>query len=131
MVDLWAGILGFLGGLLSFAAGLQLNRIGFGLRQLLHIWRVSNKLKRAQEESNREEVLSYERLLQVMKLYSPFLVHQATASTYFESINTEDSFDILAQRLGSRPLLSLGMIDMLILALKRLAPTLNVSPNNA
>jgi hypothetical protein len=129
MIALWAGILGFLGGLLSFAAGLQLNRTG--LRQLLRIWMVSKRLQHALRESNRKEVLIYERLLQVMKLYSPNFIHQATATTYFVELNSEDSFEILARRLGTRPQLSLGIKDILISALKQLAPTLNGSPDDA
>ena len=124
MMTLIAAILGFMGGLLSFAGGVRLNQTG--LRQRLRIWSVGKRLGRAYAMKNKEEIQRLGNLLQVMKLYSPKITHQATGISYFAELKNEDSFEILAGRLGNSPSLSPEIRGMLILTLKEIAPSLNV-----
>lgn len=129
---MWAfitAVLGFLGGLLSFAAGLRLNRTG--LRQRLRIWRLRREFANAHAREDKDAVQKLEHLLEELKLYSPVMTHQATAISYFAALNNERSFDVLAERLATPPVLSVATRRLLIWALKDLALSLNENAQQA
>lgn len=118
-----SGILGFLGGLLSFAAGLHISHIGLVAK--IRIWRLDGSLKKAHAANDIEQIQELGFLLQVLKLYSANTINQGTAISQLTEFGGEKSFEVLAGRLGSKPYLGAEIKPLLLFQLRNLAHTLD------
>jgi len=106
----WLGaLLGFLGGLLSFAAGAQAYSRAGTFRRILYriaMWRLKCKFDHAMAEDDKQLLEAVGFQLAVTKLNSPDPVDQIVGMGQLEHLGSDMVVEILAARLGRTPPLS-------------------------
>ena len=119
MTGLVSGILSFLGGCLSFAAGSKLYRSNFA--QSIRIYKLKRELNKAMDKNDRKKIRELERLLANLKLYSSRIIDQGTAIDQIAQFESERAFALLSERLGSKPELSNQIRAILLTTLRQIA----------
>jgi tRNA(Ser,Leu) C12 N-acetylase TAN1 len=116
--ELTTAVLSFLGGLLSFIAGINIQKaFKFGFIRRL---RLGNQLRKAQKNNDSKSAEYFQILLVESKLYSNDEIKQSTSISTILQLEPERSFMIFIERLGSKPVLSASIKRILINEIKEL-----------